>query len=194
MYNRMYVRPQTMRRPNAAPMPMSDKQRAFLTKLAAERGAPMADDTLATMTKSQASQAIDFLLTQPTKPRAAAAAGDATQQGTTTTRPPVTEMGMYRDADGIIYKVQESQTTGNLYAKALTAIKGQRLNEQDEIVRWEFAYAPGAMRTLSADDRLSIDDAKAFGIRYGVCCVCGRTLSDAKSVAAGIGPICAKNV
>lgn len=107
----------------------------------------------------------------------------------------VTEPGMYRDANGDLYKVQASRDDeSKLYAKALTRIGGQRLTETDETVRFEFTYAPGAVYRLRASDRLSLDDAKAFGIRYGVCCVCGRTLKDASSVAAGIGPICAGNV
>jgi hypothetical protein len=105
----------------------------------------------------------------------------------------VSEPGMYRNAAGALFKVQESGT-GNLYAKALTPIGGARLTETDAVVRWEFTYAPGAMRELCAEDRLPLDDARAFGIRYGVCCVCGRTLKDAASVAAGIGPVCVTKV
>lgn len=35
--------------------------------------------------------------------------------------------------------------------------------------------------------------AKAHGLKTGVCSCCGRGLTDPKSVAAGIGPVCAKN-
>lgn len=35
--------------------------------------------------------------------------------------------------------------------------------------------------------------AKAHGLKTGICSCCGRALTDPKSVAAGIGPVCAKN-
>lgn len=36
-----------------------------------------------------------------------------------------------------------------------------------------------------------LSDAK-YGSLYGICCVCGRTLTDESSIAAGIGPICSQ--
>lgn len=106
----------------------------------------------------------------------------------------VTEPGMYRTADGTIYKVQESKTSGNLYAKVLRMIGGKRLVETGEKVRFDFEYAPGAVRTLKASERMTLDEAKAFGIEYGFCVVCGAHLKDADSVAAGIGPVCAGRI
>jgi hypothetical protein len=35
--------------------------------------------------------------------------------------------------------------------------------------------------------------AVAYGMKFGACSVCGRTLTDSDSVARGIGPICAEN-
>lgn len=83
--------------------------------------------------------------------------------------------GMY-SADGDVFKVQRSKESGRLYAKVL----------QDG----SFEYAPGAMRKLTVADRMSLDEAKAYGRRTGVCCVCGRQLTNPVSVAEGIGPIC----
>lgn len=89
----------------------------------------------------------------------------------------VTE-GMYRIADGTVFKVQKAvHGSGNLYAKRLT---------EDG-----FEYAPGAIRTLTVADKMTLDEAKAWGVLYGTCCVCGRTLTDEQSIAAGIGPVCA---
>lgn len=45
-----------------------------------------------------------------------------------------------------------------------------------------------AARALMTDPA---GEARANGLRWGVCCVCNRTLTDADSVAAGIGPVCA---
>jgi hypothetical protein len=39
---------------------------------------------------------------------------------------------------------------------------------------------------------LEKDDAVALGRSTGLCCVCGAVLDDPKSIAAGIGPDCAK--
>lgn len=100
---------------------------------------------------------------------------------------PVTEAGMYRTPDGTIYKVQLAvHGSGRLYAKRLEL-------DQDEAngTRGSFEYAPGAIRELTADMRMSLEQAKEFGHIYGVCCKCGRTLTNEESIAAGIGPICA---
>lgn len=37
------------------------------------------------------------------------------------------------------------------------------------------------------------EQARMYGKRTGVCCCCGRELTDPRSVEAGIGPICADN-
>lgn len=99
---------------------------------------------------------------------------------------PVTEMGIYvqHDADdnGIdIYRVRESKA-GNLYALLLDPTTG------------DFEYARGAIRNLSAADRLTSDEAALLGQALGMCIVCGATLTDPESVARGIGPVCAKKV
>ena len=157
----------------------SAKQIAFLTSLVAEReqsslGEAAISAPFPALTAGSASEMITVLLALPKK-------GAATAEAI--------EVGMYRTEAGEIFKVQESKT-GNRYAKKLVQIGGQRLTEEGETVAFEFAYAPGAVRSLTAAMRLSLEEAKAFGIKYGVCCVCGKTLSDAKSVAAGIGPVC----
>lgn len=91
------------------------------------------------------------------------------------------EDGMYRTADGIIFKVKHSVGSGRQYAQKLV----QDGND------WSFEYAPGATRKLQPKERMTLEQAKEFGALYGTCCVCGRTLSNEDSIAAGIGPICA---
>jgi hypothetical protein len=92
----------------------------------------------------------------------------------------ITEAGFYRTQDGQIVKVQESQA-GRLYAKVLTQV------DTDE---WSFEYVPGAMRLVTPADKLSLEDAQAFGKLYGWCCCCGRRLTNEESIELGIGPIC----
>jgi hypothetical protein len=91
--------------------------------------------------------------------------------------------GMHR-LGGKIYKVQVAVNgSGNEYAKEL-----RNLGDVDG---FGFVYAPGVVRKLSVRTRLTLEEAKEFGALYGTCCVCGRTLTDEKSIAAGIGPVCA---
>lgn len=105
---------------------------------------------------------------------------------TTTTTKTQVETGMYRVENGTIYRVKKSNNSGMNYAMRL------RTDGYNNGV-W-FEYAPGIIRTLTVHDRLTLDEAKRLGALYGSCIVCGRLLSDPKSVAAGIGPVCGKNV
>lgn len=89
------------------------------------------------------------------------------------------ETGMYL-AGGEVFKVQQSKGTDRRYALKL------------DTDTWKFEYAPGAVRTLTGGQRMTLEQAKEFGVNHGVCCVCGATLTDPKSVEAGIGPVCAK--
>src|SRR5262245_5939288 len=91
----------------------------------------------------------------------------------------IKQPGMFLAQDGAVYKVQYNQSKTRLYAK--------RLNE-----RGGFEYASGAIMRLSENDRMTLEQAKAFGRRYGVCVNCGGELADPASIAAGSGPVCAK--
>lgn len=159
-------------------MAPTDKQMAFIERLVAEGRTRPAG--LEQMDRQAVSRAIDTLLQTP--PSGAEVSGL------------VTEPGMYRTPDGEIFKVQKAKQSANLYAKKLVQIGGKRLTEPGDVVHFEFVYEQGAIRTLRADQRLTLDEAKQFGIKYGVCCVCGLTLKDATSVAAGIGPVCVKRL
>lgn len=79
-----------------------------------------------------------------------------------------------------IYKVQTSPTTGNTYAKKLVT----------DIISTEFVYAPGMVTKLAKAEKLTLELAKKYGKLYGMCVICGRTLTNEQSIADGIGPIC----
>lgn len=98
---------------------------------------------------------------------------------------PVTEIGMYRNAEGV-FRVKQSKDTGNLYA--------MRFIPEAQSKADRFAYERGAVHRLSATDRMTVEQATELGALYGMCCVCGADLTDEKSVKAGIGPVCAKRV
>lgn len=108
----------------------------------------------------------------------------------TATRPASTrieEAGMYKTPDGTIYKVQLAvHGSGNLYAKRLVVTPAYR----DEPTVVHFEYEAGALKKLTPEMRMTLEEAKAFGVLYGTCCVCGRTLTDERSITEGIGPIC----
>lgn len=111
--------------------------------------------------------------------------GVETQHRFAVSKEPVDE-GFYRK-DGTVYKVQWNQGETAKYAKQLVI-----LHDQDDGGRrkGEWDYAPGAMKLLSVEDQLTLDEAKEFGKLYGVCCICGRRLTNEASIEAGIGPIC----
>jgi len=109
----------------------------------------------------------------------------------------VTQDGMYRaiiedphneGTTGEIWKVQWNRAGGDgrrLYAKVLT---------DEPRGEWHFEYVPGGILKLRPEDRMTLEEAQQFGKLYGVCCVCGRTLTDEISIEAGIGPVCAGRV
>jgi hypothetical protein len=107
------------------------------------------------------------------------------------TRRAPAEEGMYRK-DGVIYKVQVAHHgSGRPYAKELVFREGRDMGDSGLKGTWHFEYAPGAVRELGPEHQLTLEQAKEFGQLYGTCCVCGRVLTDEKSIAAGIGPVCA---
>lgn len=149
-------------------VPATDKQVGFYVRLCAERGVNTDMIDFTKISKSEISKAIDAILATP-KP----------------TRPETKieiEDGMYR-LDDVIYKVQHAvHGSGRQYAKELV---------QYADGSWGFEFARGMVYKLRPEHKMTIEEAKEFGALYGTCCVCGRTLTDEKSIEAGIGPICA---
>lgn len=98
---------------------------------------------------------------------------------------PVTEVGMYENADGI-FRVRESRNSGRLYAMRFIPTASTKSER--------FEFERGGIYRLSASDRMTVERARALGVEMSMCCVCGADLTDAKSVAKGIGPVCEKRV
>lgn len=74
-----------------------------------------------------------------------------------------------------IFKVQRSQTSGHLYVKELTESG--------------WSYLPGGMRVLKGQAvPLTAEVAEKYGHLYGVCCLCGRTLTNEESIERGYRP------
>lgn len=125
-------------------------------------------------TKEQASARIDSMLSKNKELKIAL----ATKNAKNTPMVHEIEDGFYT-ARGDVYKVQTSPSSGNQYAKKL--------------IGKAFVYAPGSLAKIvkKHGEKLTLDKAKEFGHMYGVCMICGRTLTDENSIKNGIGPICA---
>lgn len=152
---------------NATGTPATDRQLSFLASLAKERGVTVDTDG---MTTRAASAKITELKAQPAARAAAVFNSEPAEE---------VGLGMYR-LEGRIYRVVASRESGNLYAK--------------ELVEGSFLYAPGAMRFLRPELRMTLEEAQEYGRRTGSCCVCARRLTNPESIALGIGPVCGGRV
>lgn len=103
------------------------------------------------------------------------------------------EEGVYVLEDGSIVKIKSNKAKTNRYANVWVKIGGERLTEAGEHVNGEWEYAPALRSACKPEYRMTLDQAKEFGVLYGKCVKCGRHLSDAKSVEAAIGPVCARS-
>lgn len=91
-------------------------------------------------------------------------------------------VGVYMK-EGVVYRVQNARTSGRPYAKMLRT---------EPTVGW--VYEPGMIHRLALADRITMEQAQAFGARFGVCAICGRLLTDPESIDRGIGPVCANRI
>lgn len=157
----------------------TQKQIDLINRLKAEReidpkvlGDMRAEWGRGEFTKESASAWIDLLFKAPKKERAQAEFV------------PVPE-GMHKFG-GVIFKVQRAvHGSGHPYAKALL--------EDGSESGWGFEYVAGAIRNLSEDTLLTLDEAKEFGRVTGTCVYCARTLTDERSIEVGCGKTCASN-
>ncbi len=103
------------------------------------------------------------------------------------------EEGVYVLEDATIVKIKSNKAKTNRYANRWVKIGGERLTEAGEHVNGEWEYAPELRSQCTEDNRMTVEQAKEFGILYGKCVKCGRHLSDAESVERAIGPVCIKS-
>lgn len=97
--------------------------------------------------------------------------------------PPIVD-GIYMKGDRF-YKVYWNNDGNRLLAKEIVLIS------VDPAVS-ELVYRGMAERFVTADDvyKPTLEEALAFGPKYGRCGICGRPLNDEISVKLGIGPVC----
>lgn len=169
----------------SAPKPASDKQRAFIKNLLDQRehNIPEYLQGPDDMTSREASNLIEVLLKAPRK---------------SSPKVDVAE-GFYKQGDEIAV-VKFNRAKANKYAMRLKVERHatRRIAYMPGYIApdtftAEWAYEAGLISEIAKGgwDTMTLEEAKQFGALYGVCMVCGRTLTDPKSVEAGIGPICA---
>lgn len=164
-----------------ATAPATAKQAAFAARLAAERNparfTPAITMGLAalkadTANAALASATIEGLLAIPKDPSREA---------------PKAAPGYYLHQGSCYVVVVGKENPDRTYAKRLSM-------PAPGSTKGSWVYAPGMLQTLATAPKMTLEQAKEFGKLHGVCCICGKTLSDPKSVEAGIGPVCIKKV
>ena len=104
-------------------------------------------------------------------------------------------------ADGVYIDSNEDETFVQLYKVA--KVDGKRVIRRRGVNSpyWSSLVDNGfshqrILKLLGDGDirPLSFDEMVEIGRKTGLCCICGRSLDDEKSVEAGIGPVCAKKV
>jgi hypothetical protein len=159
----------------------TDKQIAFLRRLASERGLEM--PALESLDTKGASAEIGRLLAMPVVNRAPV------------TRLQVQDAGVYVLPDGAIVKAQANRAKDRVYALRWKDITTQRSLEQvaGGRVYGEWEYEQGLVDQVASEGRrMTLAEAKEFILRYGQCVRCSRKLKAAESVERGIGPVCVK--
>lgn len=101
-------------------------------------------------------------------------------------RPDVNELdeGMYRVGEDI-FKVYFTRGDAERAPQLVTK----------QLIEGHFEYTgKKPLSFITAEHRMSLDEAKAYGKVTGTCCVCSRKLTKESSILAGIGPVCAGKV
>jgi len=92
-------------------------------------------------------------------------------------------IGVYKRGDDI-YRVIKGRQSANTYAQKLGV-------DYNGAPTW--IYEGGMVFELKVEELISPEVAAQMGRSVGYCVICGRFLTDAESVAKGIGPVCEKN-
>lgn len=163
-------------------VPASFKQTGLIQKLLVEKQVSedhKSDVTLqieaGEMSKGAASKEITFLFSQPKAAAAAKVGGPKVEVG---------EGFYWSESTQQVFKVVKSKA-GHTYAKVMVPAK-----HEGGKGTWE--YAPGAMNKSGEWNKMDGAFAATIGKKIGYCCCCGAMLTDPNSIAAGIGPVCAK--
>ena len=170
----------------AQPRPATDKQVAFLLKLAAERPAWAsvenlhADTIKAFATAADGKASASYWIGEALKRKERAAADAAGK---------LLEDGVYRLGD-TFYKVYHTVHGANVQvAKVLVVTSTQ---EGTFSGTWEYV-GKKPIYSLTPAHKLTQDEAKQFGLVYGMCVRCARDLTREESIHVGYGATCASH-
>lgn len=103
------------------------------------------------------------------------------------------EPGVY-EYEGTLFLVKRHKDAKRAKVERVALLKdesGDRLNLDGERVRHELFPAPGMLRKLRREHRVTLARLEELSLQLGVCMHCGRELRVAESVQRGVGPICA---
>lgn len=192
------VHPFVTKRPTARPAverPATGPQRNFLRKLVLESAQAMDD-----MDRREEGDAFrtfaENVLTSPVTAASASAAIDRAKDGLAALRVQALaykvnakadraaardelKNGAYRLADGTMVLVKHTRNTGVQVGYVWDA----------EAEKFEYS-GRRILRGLTADMKLTLEQAQAFGRETVVCSECGIRLENETSIELGIGPIC----
>ena len=94
----------------------------------------------------------------------------------------ITEVGAYI-LNGIVYSIRQHSETKRWSVWTYSDVAKRYVRNDKEF---------GVLYQLDTTDRLTLELAIKYSAQVGICVHCGKTLTVLKSVAGGIGPICAK--
>lgn len=175
----------------AQPNPATEKQVGFLLKLAGERPA------WADVNNVHADTIKAFASAADGKASASYWIGEALKQEKEAAAPQFNmaqelDDGVYRK-DGTFYKVYHTVHGANVQvAKVLLVTpKGQDADGNELFGgTWEYV-GKKPLYTLRPEHKLTQDEAKQFGLVYGMCVRCARDLTREESIHVGYGATCA---
>lgn len=98
-------------------------------------------------------------------------------------KPTVTEVGAYL-YEGVVYSIRK-----NLNDNLIVWTYNQEIKKYER----NYSATKKLLNKITPNHRLTLEEAEKYSAQTGLCCHCGRTLTVLKSIAGGIGPICAKN-
>lgn len=94
----------------------------------------------------------------------------------------ITEVGAYL-LDGVIYSIRQNSETKRWSVWTYSDVAKKYVRNNDKF---------SVLYEVEPKDRLTLELAIKYSAQVGICVHCGRTLTLLKSVAGGMGAICAK--
>jgi hypothetical protein len=102
------------------------------------------------------------------------------------------EDGIYKNSADEFVKVYHTQK-GHQVGKVAQIEQDHHDETAGTVWQVEWIYVgKSALKGLKPEHKLTLEQAREFGMIYGSCVVCARTLTDELSIALGIGPVCGK--